>query len=75
MVLCTKLLQWLSGGTATLVLWWLLVAEILPLQISPSLHEVIVPVNNQDAAKWKIDVCSVLPLQFPVYLVVCYGVC
>lgn len=45
MVLCTKLVQCLCGGGALLVAWFLLLSGLLPLQLSPQLQEVTVPVS------------------------------
>lgn len=45
MTTCTKLVQWLAAVGLFLVLWYLVVAELLPVQLSLELYDVIVPVS------------------------------
>ena len=45
MTTCTKLVQCLTAVGLFLVLWYLLVAELLPVQLSPELYDVVVPVS------------------------------
>ena len=48
MALCTKLVQWLSIGGLFIAVWVALLAELLPVRLTPQLYEVILPVSLQD---------------------------
>ena len=45
MALCTKLVQWLSVGGLFIAVWLALLAEVLPVKLTPQLYEVILPVS------------------------------
>ena len=47
MAVCTKLVQWLAAGGLFLVLWYSLVAGLLPIQLSVEVYDVIVPVSPE----------------------------
>lgn len=46
-VVCTKLVQWLSFGGLFMAVWAALLAELLPIRLTPQLYEVILPVSHQ----------------------------
>ena len=48
MALCTKLVQWLSIGGLFIGIWAALLAEVLPVRLTPQLYEVILPVSLQE---------------------------
>ena len=48
MALCTKLVQWLSIGGLFIGIWAALLAEVLPVGLTPQLYEVILPVSLQE---------------------------
>lgn len=45
MVLCTKLVQWLSVAALVLLVWLVLLSEVLPLHLTPQFHDAITPVS------------------------------
>ena len=44
-MLCTKLVQWLTLSTVFFSVWSVLVAEVLPLELSAELYRVILAVE------------------------------
>ena len=48
MGVCTKLVQWLSVGGLLIAVWAALLAEILPVRLTPQLYDVILPVSHQN---------------------------
>jgi len=72
MVICTKLVQWLSLAALVLSLWAAFLSETIP--VSPQLYyQLVMPVSLMYVRVATIIMPS-LPLQFPVYLVLCCGV-
>ena len=53
----TKLAQWLAVGGLFLVVWYSLVADVLPVSLSNEVYEVILPVSVFECA-----CCSNRPL-------------
>lgn len=45
MVVCTKLVQWLSVGGLLIAVWAALLVDVLPLRLTPQLYDVILPVS------------------------------
>ncbi len=47
MVVCTKLVQWLTLVGVIGAVWYALVAELLPVRLSSELYEVVLPVSTR----------------------------
>lgn len=47
MAVCTKLVQWLSVGGLLVAVWAALLAEVLPVKLTPPLYDVILPVSHR----------------------------
>ena len=59
MALCTKLVQWLSIGGLFIGVWAALLAEVLPVRLTPQPYEVILPVSLQETLNmWLYTVCT-----------------
>jgi len=55
MVVCTKLVQWVTAGGLFLLTWGVLVAQLTPVPLSSQIHEILLPVSRLTRTKWTAE--------------------